>query len=265
MSELLEYLKTLITPNETQGVGDAIFIHATGQYPWHDHADASVHGIVLETDINNLQEIEEAHRVLKPGGHLLLVSPDADPTGYLGACQAEDTGFEVRDCIMVPDRMGDGDLLHYSPKASRSEREAGLAHLPKQAFGMSGGAQGAIQENEDYGEGQDIGLNRVSMRVNNHPTVKPIKVMELLLSDIPQGSTVMDPFMGSGTTGIACAHTGHNFIGVEMNPDYLTLAEGRIRHWAGKSNWGQSFVISDKKELVDETPKTLTLDDLFGI
>jgi len=64
-----------------------------------------------------------------------------------------------------------------------------------------------------------------------HPTQKPIDLMKWCMEvcRIPEGATVFDPFMGSGTTGVACVQTGRNFIGVEIDPDYYALAERRIR------------------------------------
>jgi len=265
--ELVDYLRTMITPGDPEGI-DGVFIHATPGYDWSGHEDESVHGIVLESPLDDLQAIKEAHRVLKPGGHLMLAAPDDEPTGHTGACYAEDGGFEVRDCIMVPDQPGDGDHLHYVAKASRSEREEGLDHLPEQVFGMSGGAQGAISDGEDYEAAQGIGLNRVQKRRNIHPTVKPIGIMERLLADVPQDAVVADPFMGSGTTGIACLRTGHEFIGIEMGEEYLTIAEGRVRHWnTREAGWNAAKVTSDLdtiKKAQEGKPVTLTLDDLFG-
>ena len=43
-----------------------------------------------------------------------------------------------------------------------------------------------------------------------------------------EGDTILDPFMGSGTTGVACVKTGRNFIGIEIDPDYYAIAEKRI-------------------------------------
>jgi len=275
--ELLDYLRTMITPGEAQGV-DGVFVYATKGYDWSQHEDASVHGIVMETSLDALDEITEAHRVLKPGGHLMLANDLAEPTGHSGACFAEDTGFEVRDCVMVAD--GPGDSLHYVAKASRSEREEGLNHLPLKVFGMSGGAQGAIARAEDgEGEdgeeveapgGQDIGLNRVQKRRNGHPTVKCIGVMERLLQDVPKDvGPVVDPFMGSGTTGIACVQTGHDFIGIEREKEYLTIAEGRVRHWNTRTaGWNSAVIESDLTEITEAReagPQTISFDDLFGL
>ena len=65
---------------------------------------------------------------------------------------------------------------------------------------------------------------------NHHPTVKPIKLMEYLIKLItPKGGIVLDPFMGSGSTGVACAKLGFNFIGIEKEEDYIKIANARIK------------------------------------
>ena len=61
-----------------------------------------------------------------------------------------------------------------------------------------------------------------------HPSPKPIAFVELLTVNTPEGGTVLDPFMGSGTTGVACIQTGRNFIGIEIEPKYYEIAEKRI-------------------------------------
>lgn len=61
-----------------------------------------------------------------------------------------------------------------------------------------------------------------------HPTQKPLALMKWCLSFLPEGITVFDPFMGSGTTGVACIQTGRNFIGCEIDPQYFAIAEKRI-------------------------------------
>ena len=63
----------------------------------------------------------------------------------------------------------------------------------------------------------------------DHPTVKPIKLMKTLIQRMTQpNDTIFDPFMGSGTTGVACVQLGRNFIGCEIDPDYFKIAEKRI-------------------------------------
>ena len=66
-------------------------------------------------------------------------------------------------------------------------------------------------------------------KANHHPTVKPIALMEYLVKLVSkEGHTVLDPFMGSGSTGIACKKLGREFIGIEKEPDYCKIAEARI-------------------------------------
>ena len=62
-----------------------------------------------------------------------------------------------------------------------------------------------------------------------HPTQKPVALMEwCILKLTKEGDTILDPFMGSGTTGVACIRTNRNFIGIEKDPDYFEIAKKRI-------------------------------------
>ncbi len=61
-----------------------------------------------------------------------------------------------------------------------------------------------------------------------HPTQKPIGVMEWCLGQVPTAKIILDPFMGSGTTGVACAKLGRKFIGIELEPKYFDIACKRI-------------------------------------
>ncbi len=71
--------------------------------------------------------------------------------------------------------------------------------------------------------------NQVREDVSNHPCPKPLKWALWLVSKMSdQGDTILDPFMGSGTTGIACIKTGRKFIGIEIDPIYFQVAERRL-------------------------------------
>ena len=62
-----------------------------------------------------------------------------------------------------------------------------------------------------------------------HPTQKPLTLMEhIITTSTRPGATVLDPFMGSGSTGVACVKTGRNFIGIELDADYFRIAQDRI-------------------------------------
>jgi len=64
---------------------------------------------------------------------------------------------------------------------------------------------------------------------SNHPTEKPVQLIRQMVEQFSDpGDTVFDPFMGSGTTGVACVQTGRNFIGCEIDPKYFAIAKRRI-------------------------------------
>lgn len=74
-----------------------------------------------------------------------------------------------------------------------------------------------------------ISAKRVPSSARNHMAQKPVELLsELLTMVAPPGGTVLDPFMGSGTTGVACVETGRDFIGIEISPEYHAIAEARI-------------------------------------
>lgn len=62
----------------------------------------------------------------------------------------------------------------------------------------------------------------------SHPTEKPLALMEWCVSFI-KGEVILDPFMGSGTTGVACIKTGRKFIGIELDQGYFEIAKKRIQ------------------------------------
>jgi len=107
--------------------------------------------------------------------------------------------------------------LFYCPKASRNERNVGLKNTPK-------------IKGETYSFRQDGSLDgNIPTKQNNHPTVKPLALIEYLVKLITRkNQIVLDPFIGSGTTGMACKKLGRNYIGIEINDDYIKIAEKRI-------------------------------------
>ena len=115
----------------------------------------------------------------------------------------------------------------YCPKTSSAERNRGLDDFDTKKMGMSGGAQ---SKGDGYDKGQGIGLNRVIERKNTHPTVKPQELMKYLCRLVtPKGGVVLDPFMGSGSTGIAAKDEGFDFDGIEKEKEYFEIAETRIK------------------------------------
>lgn len=121
----------------------------------------------------------------------------------------------------------------YCAKVTKKERDEGLERfISISASEMTGGRKdGSVGINDPR-----AGAGRTNGAKNNHPTVKPISLMSYLCRLItPQGGTVLDPWMGSGSTGRAAIEEGFNFIGIDMNPDYVTIASARIAHSFKKS------------------------------
>lgn len=121
----------------------------------------------------------------------------------------------------------------YVSKASRSERNAGLDGMPERVGGgMVATAHGQLK---DLRLGPDY-ERPIPTTANHHPTVKPIALMRWLVRLVtPPGGVVLDPFMGSGTTGIAAHLEGMRFIGIEREAEYIEIAERRIAHWGSQS------------------------------
>jgi DNA modification methylase len=94
--------------------------------------------------------------------------------------------------------------------------------------------------------------NRKEERV--HPTQKPVALMEWCLSLIPDAQTVLDPFMGSGTTGVACRRLGRSFIGIERDSRYFEIACERI------SNAQRQSSLLDPYDQVSRDYEQLSLD-----
>jgi len=119
--------------------------------------------------------------------------------------------------------MSDAARFFYCAKASRSERNAGLEGMEERNLAGSNKWTDC-----DYRKGN--GEITAKPQSNHHPTVKPIALMRYLvrLTKTPTGGVVLDPFMGSGTTGIAAVLEGRDFIGIELNAEYLEIAERRI-------------------------------------
>lgn len=109
----------------------------------------------------------------------------------------------------------------YCPKASRAERDAGCDRLPRRALDLFPNAQGGKKAAEAR---------------NPHPTVKPLALMRWLVRLLcPPGGLVLDPTVGSGTTGAAAALEGRRFVGIELEPAYMEIAAARIAHHASGS------------------------------
>jgi len=113
---------------------------------------------------------------------------------------------------------GGASRFFYCPKASKKERNIGCENLkPKPQ--------------------------------NNHPTLKPIKLLKYLIRLIsPPEGVILDPFMGSGSTGCAAISENKEFIGIEMNDDYYDIAKRRIKYFLDKKDKPYDIFFSENKK-----------------
>lgn len=119
---------------------------------------------------------------------------------------------------------GSAARFFYCAKASKKDRNEGL-----DGFELKVSKFGNQKNGKDLGNGSLNDKFTNSPSANHHPTVKPTTLMQYLVRLVtPPNGTVLDPFLGSGSTGKAAMYEGFNFIGIELTPEYLPIAKARI-------------------------------------
>jgi site-specific DNA-methyltransferase (adenine-specific) len=130
---------------------------------------------------------------------------------------------------------GSAARFFYCAKASKRDRNEGLDGFEvkrSSGYGYDKGLGNA---------GEGMFKDRNPIKANHHPTVKPTSLMQYLVRLVtPPNGTVLDPFMGSGSTGKACAYEGFDFIGIDQSAEYVAISQARI-----------DFALADKS---DELP-----------
>jgi site-specific DNA-methyltransferase (adenine-specific) len=121
--------------------------------------------------------------------------------------------------------VGGASRFFYCAKPSREERDYGCYDLPARTGGeATDRVDGSAGVNNPR-----AGAGRTGGARNIHPTVKPVELMRWLVRLVtPPNGTVLDPFTGSGTTGMACRYEQRRFIGIEREAEYIAIAERRI-------------------------------------
>jgi DNA modification methylase len=129
--------------------------------------------------------------------------------------------------------------FRYCAKASKKDRDEGCEHLPEHQEGLQlprgkcpdcGTWKNAGEEQCKCGGKWEMTSNPPPKARNNHPTVKPTALMRYLCRLVtPPEGIVLDPFMGSGSTGKAALLEGFRFIGIERDKEYMKIAEARIK------------------------------------
>lgn len=216
--------------------------------------------LILGADENGVhEEVRECFPDTKSGkmGPQHTRHTDGSPNGIYGK-------FDVNH--ELGETYGDSDnasrffksILYY-PKASKSERNKGCEGLEtSEKFTAGNYSQSPICKDCNLTLNGTNDHSRCSGEVyykemeskntkNNHPTVKPVELMRYLCRLItPKGGLVLDPFGGSGTTGVGAVLEGFDFILIEQEEEFVKIAEARIAYWSGKGVVGLSDSVSKK-------------------
>jgi site-specific DNA-methyltransferase (adenine-specific) len=140
---------------------------------------------------------------------------------------------------------GSASRYFYCAKASKKDRDEGLEEFADNYMAFSNQAKAELKRGNIEFKGNEENpmnfVNSISVRKNIHPTVKPTELMQYLVRLVsPKGAIILDPFMGSGSTGKAVAYENkernadYKFIGIEMEKEYCKIAEYRIKYVLNK-------------------------------
>ena len=131
---------------------------------------------------------------------------------------------------------GSASRYFYCAKTSKAERNQGLNNFPIKNKKGGGGTSNNVWYEDDVNSASGKFGSEKAPSKNVHPTVKPIKLMKYLCRLItPKGGTVLDPFMGSGSTGMAAKEENFDFVGIEKEEEYFNIASARIESVETKS------------------------------
>ena len=162
-----------------------------------------------------------------------------------GAYTYKDNEYQVEGFINnvkpnSPSNYGDtggASRFFYCPKASKKDRNEGCDELEEKQTWASQDKRESNSFDIFESDGREKTINR-----NSHPTVKPTTLMAYLVRLVtPKGGVVLDPFMGSGSTGKASVREGFDFIGIEREDEYMEIAKTRIEHEQKKHNHRKFF------------------------
>ena len=185
---------------------------------------------------------------LKMGMHSAGSKRDKEVTS-----QYNNSSFHAPDTRQM-NRFGDeggASRFFYCAKASKSERNYGLGDFESKRASAYG---------YDLGEGnagEGMFKDRNPIKQNFHPTIKPVDLMRYLCKLItPPNGIILDPFCGSGTTGIGAKLEGFSFVGMEQDEDYSKIATARIKAWQPNQAKPKS-----KKKVIEPIGKPIKVEN----
>ena len=155
---------------------------------------------------------------------------DADPRGRFPANIMHDGSDSIKKLFE------DKSRYFYCAKTPKAERNQGLDNFPIKNKKGGGGTSNNVWYEDDVNSASGKFGSEKAPSKNVHPTVKPIKLMKYLCRLItPKGGTILDPFMGSGSTGMAAKEENFKFVGIEKEEQYFNIASARIESVDTKS------------------------------
>ena len=203
--------------------------HSTQQDGWdrpwrHDEAAKAKTAAAKEEGNRKAKELGRfpANLIHDGSQEVLELFPETKPSKSGGVTSRTGNGAEYG--MGTAPRTGHNDQgsaarFFYCPKASKKDRDEGLE-----------GFEGAKVNDGRKVDADNAFQRGATIRSNTHPTVKPTALMQYLCRLItPKGGVVLDPYMGSGSTGKAAVKEGFSFVGCELDEDYYKIAQARIQ------------------------------------
>jgi DNA modification methylase len=181
---------------------------------------------LMELNTENVSVVETINHLmgltLEMVEHIKVIVKNVEELNY------KNGGKQIRNITTnTTGNIEKGNSFFYCPKASKKDRNEGLDGFEKkQVFQKNTSTFITDPRHPDGGYEH----NPISQS-NHHPTVKPTALMEYLIKLVtPKGGTVLDCFLGSGSTGKAAVRNGFDFIGIERDEEYIKIAEARIKN-----------------------------------
>lgn len=148
-----------------------------------------------------------------------------------------DSGGASRFFYQTNYNLEQHDPFYYCAKASKSEKNEGLENFEDKIYAQSGGAPARLSQGDEEYLQNSIGMNRIRKVKNNHPTVKPIDLCKYLTNlilppEVYKNRRILIPFAGTGSEMIGAHLSGWDeVVGVELEAEYVEIANARIDHW----------------------------------
>ena len=213
------------THRETNKLGDGNF--GGGKYSQPVESGRFPANIILDEEAGKI--LDEQSGISKSTGGRSGNKEGVGQNGIYGQYSGE-----VKDGNPGLGDVGGASRFFYCPKTSKKDRNEGLEDFKGKQIGTYNAHSADLKNygGSSLGAASMSGNNKMPQpKQNFHPTVKPTDLMLYLIRLVtPKGGTTLDPFMGSGSTGKAAVRGGFDFVGIEMDEQYMEIATARIQY-----------------------------------